>query len=92
MKGSKTKQVPDIETEDSKESIGELSTIFSTENFPSNIENKDYTDEELELNIGISCEQQIQLSGYPVFWTDAYYNSQPHVLDLYTFLCSSMQR
>ncbi|XP_021911469.1 uncharacterized protein LOC110825315 isoform X2 [Carica papaya] len=51
MKGSKTKQVPDIETEDSKESIGELSTIFSTENFPSNIENKDYTDEELELNI-----------------------------------------
>lgn len=53
--GSKEKQVPLIETEDSKESIQELGVIFSNENFPSDADNNDnqtVDKDELELNIG----------------------------------------
>ncbi|XP_057420453.1 uncharacterized protein LOC130714562 isoform X2 [Lotus japonicus] len=52
--GSKEKQVPLIETEDSKESIQELGVIFSNENFPSDADNNDnqtVDKDELELNI-----------------------------------------
>lgn len=44
-----------METEDTKESIEELSTIFSTANFPSdseNIDNLALKEDEDELNIG----------------------------------------
>lgn len=44
-----------METEDTKESIGELSTIFSTTNFPCEVENKDnqaVDEDEIDLNIG----------------------------------------
>ncbi|XP_044461920.1 uncharacterized protein LOC123193167 isoform X3 [Mangifera indica] len=54
IKGSKTKQAPEVETEDTKESIEELSTIFSTANFPSDSENIDnlvLKEDEDELNI-----------------------------------------
>nr|KYP36996.1 hypothetical protein KK1_041853 [Cajanus cajan] len=39
--GSKEKHAPIMETEDSKESIQELSAIFSNENFPCNADNND---------------------------------------------------
>ncbi|XP_057994797.1 uncharacterized protein LOC110660741 isoform X3 [Hevea brasiliensis] len=39
IKGSKPKQVSEVETEDTKESIEELSMIFSTANFACNAEN-----------------------------------------------------
>lgn len=45
-----------METEDSRESIQELSVIFSNENFPSvadNNENLNVNEDELELNIGM---------------------------------------
>ncbi|KAB2094907.1 hypothetical protein ES319_A02G191900v1 [Gossypium barbadense] len=51
--GSK-KHAPEMETEDTKESIGELSTIFSTTNFPCEVENKDnqaVDEDEIDLNI-----------------------------------------
>ncbi|XP_031269259.1 uncharacterized protein LOC116127759 isoform X2 [Pistacia vera] len=54
VKGSKTKQAPEVETEDTKESIEELSTIFSIANFPSESENTDnlaLEEDEVELNI-----------------------------------------
>ncbi|KAJ4837935.1 hypothetical protein Tsubulata_022530 [Turnera subulata] len=41
IKGSKPKQGPEVETEDTAESIGELSMIFSTANFECQDENKD---------------------------------------------------
>lgn len=44
-----------METEDTKESIEELSTIFSTANFPCEVENKDnqaVDEDEIDLNIG----------------------------------------
>ncbi|KAK9012346.1 hypothetical protein V6N11_040403 [Hibiscus sabdariffa] len=53
IKGSK-KQAPEMETEDTRESIEELSTIFSTANFPSEVENKDNQtadEDEIDLNI-----------------------------------------
>lgn len=49
LKGSKTKHVPEVETEDTKESMDELSTIFSTVNFSCVSENEEDQD---ELNIG----------------------------------------
>ncbi|KAH7566170.1 hypothetical protein JRO89_XS08G0109400 [Xanthoceras sorbifolium] len=54
IKGGKTKQAPDVETEDTRESIEELSTIFSTANFPCDSENTDnlgMEDDENEFNI-----------------------------------------
>ncbi|KAJ4714050.1 Transducin/WD40 repeat protein [Melia azedarach] len=48
LKGSKTKHVPEVETEDTKESMDELSTIFSTVNFSCVSENEEDQD---ELNI-----------------------------------------
>ncbi|KAK3224305.1 hypothetical protein Dsin_011330 [Dipteronia sinensis] len=55
LKGGKSKQVPDVETEDSRESIEELSTIFSTVNFPcnsnDNTNNLGMEEDEDELNI-----------------------------------------
>ncbi|KAK9285876.1 hypothetical protein L1049_025077 [Liquidambar formosana] len=54
LKGSKAKHVPDTEAEDVKESIEELSMIFSIANFPSEAENRDdltADEEEVELNI-----------------------------------------
>ncbi|CAL0313098.1 unnamed protein product [Lupinus luteus] len=52
--GSKEKHVPVVEPEDSKESIQELSLIFSNENFPCDADNNEsliVDEEELELNI-----------------------------------------
>ncbi|XP_019446907.1 PREDICTED: uncharacterized protein LOC109350194 isoform X1 [Lupinus angustifolius] len=52
--GSKEKHVPVMESEDSKESIQELSLIFSNENFPCDAdsnENLIVDEEEVELNI-----------------------------------------
>ncbi|RDY02840.1 Syntaxin-binding protein 5, partial [Mucuna pruriens] len=52
--GSKEKHAPVLETEDSKESIQELSAIFSNENFPCDADNNDnltVDEDELELNI-----------------------------------------
>ena len=57
MKGSKQKQVPEVETEDTRESIEELSTIFSTANFECHQdENKDsmaLDDDGIDLDIGM---------------------------------------
>lgn len=44
-----------METEDSRESIQELSVIFSNENFPCDVDNNDnltIDEDEVELNIG----------------------------------------
>ncbi|XP_073219915.1 uncharacterized protein [Cicer arietinum] len=52
--GSKEKHVPPMETEDSRESIQELSVIFSNENFPCDVDNNDnltIDEDEVELNI-----------------------------------------
>ncbi|KAI4327839.1 hypothetical protein L6164_020257 [Bauhinia variegata] len=52
--GNKEKHVPIVETEDSNESIQELSAIFSNANFPCEAENTDkltVDEDELELNI-----------------------------------------
>ena len=54
--GSKGKNVPEMENEDTKESFEELSTIFSTANFQLNAENTDNLamgEDDDELNIGI---------------------------------------
>lgn len=55
MKGSKPKQVPEVETEDTRESIEELSKIFSTVNFECHHdENKDsmaMDDDGIDLDI-----------------------------------------
>lgn len=53
IKGGKTKQVPDVETEDTRESIEELLTIFSTANFQCDSENIDNVgmEEDEEWNI-----------------------------------------
>lgn len=54
--GGKDKHVPLMVTEDSKETIQELSVIFSDENFPCDVDNKDnltVDEDELELNIGM---------------------------------------
>lgn len=53
--GSKAKNVPAMETEDTKESIEELSTIFSTANFPFDAENTenqamDEDDDQLDID------------------------------------------
>ena len=57
MKGSKPKQVPEVETEDTRESIEELSKIFSTVNFECHHdENKDsmaMDDDGIDLDIGM---------------------------------------
>ncbi|XP_022740862.1 uncharacterized protein LOC111292647 isoform X2 [Durio zibethinus] len=53
IKGSK-KHVPEVETEDTRESIEELSTIFSTANFPCEVENRDnQAMDEHEINLDI---------------------------------------
>ncbi|KAG5134466.1 hypothetical protein JHK82_025654 [Glycine max] len=52
--GSKEKHAPILETEDTKESILELSAIFSNENFPCDADNNDnltVDEDEIELNI-----------------------------------------
>ncbi|KAG4951925.1 hypothetical protein JHK85_045792 [Glycine max] len=52
--GSKEKHAPILETEDTTESIQELSAIFSNENFPCDADNNDnltVDEDELELNI-----------------------------------------
>ncbi|KAK7379694.1 hypothetical protein VNO78_34383 [Psophocarpus tetragonolobus] len=51
---SKEKHAPILETEDSKESIQELSAVFSNENFPCDADNNDnltVDEDDLELNI-----------------------------------------
>ena len=53
--GSKEKHAPILETEDTTESIQELSAIFSNENFPCDADNNDnltVDEDEIELNIG----------------------------------------
>lgn len=63
--GSKAKPVPEIEKEDVRDSIEELSTIFSTANFPLYTEDKDnmtinnQDEDEVELDIGISKDMCI---------------------------------
>ncbi|KAL2966239.1 hypothetical protein AAZX31_16G104900 [Glycine max] len=57
--GSKEKHAPILETEDTTESIQELSAIFSNENFPCDADNNDnltVDEDELELNIGIDLD------------------------------------
>ncbi|GMY11090.1 isoform 2 of syntaxin-binding protein 5 [Fagus crenata] len=48
--GSKAKPLPEVETEDPRESIKELHTIFSTANFPSDTENRDEDDIHLDID------------------------------------------
>ena len=50
--GSKAKPLPEVETEDLRESIKELHTIFSTANFPSDTENRD--EDDIHLDIGMN--------------------------------------
>ncbi|XP_021804576.1 uncharacterized protein LOC110748909 [Prunus avium] len=61
--GSKAKNVPEIETEDTKESFEELSTIFSTANFTLDAENTDEQardEDELDLDdIDIDMDMDI---------------------------------
>ncbi|CAB4264151.1 unnamed protein product [Prunus armeniaca] len=61
--GSKAKNVPEIETEDTKESFEELSTIFSTANFTVDVENTDEQardEDELDLDdIDIDMDMDI---------------------------------
>ncbi|PQQ02003.1 uncharacterized protein Pyn_28589 [Prunus yedoensis var. nudiflora] len=61
--GSKAKNVPEIETEDTKESFKELSTIFSTANFTLDAENTDEQardEDELDLDdIDIDMDMDI---------------------------------
>lgn len=63
--GSKAKPVPEMEKEDARDSIEELSTIFSTANFPLYTEYKDnmtinnQDEDEVELDIGISSDMCI---------------------------------
>ncbi|KAI5319887.1 hypothetical protein L3X38_039595 [Prunus dulcis] len=61
--GSKAKNVPEIETEDTKESFEELSTIFSTANFTVDAENTDEQardEDELDLDdIDIDMDMDI---------------------------------
>lgn len=53
--GSKEKPVTLMETEDTKESIQQLSVIFSNANFPSDADNNDNLSmDEDELNIGMT--------------------------------------
>lgn len=59
-----------METEDSKESIQELSVIFSDENFPCDVDNKDnltVDEDELELNIGIKVPYKCATEYYIAF-------------------------
>ncbi|XVF16029.1 hypothetical protein REPUB_Repub09cG0206400 [Reevesia pubescens] len=51
IKGSK-KHVPEVETEDTRESIEELSNIFSTANFPCEVDNNQAVDED-EIGLDI---------------------------------------
>lgn len=60
MKGSKTKMVPDVEADDAKESIEELSSIFSVANFPLFVgkgDNQSMDEEDIELDIGMYIPQ-----------------------------------
>ncbi|OMO83377.1 hypothetical protein COLO4_22550 [Corchorus olitorius] len=47
----KNVHVHEVETEDTKESIEELLTIFSTANFPSEVENRDNQEDDFDLDI-----------------------------------------
>ncbi|OVA00628.1 WD40 repeat [Macleaya cordata] len=65
IKGSKAKPEADTTAEESRVSIGdELSTIFSTENFPLDVENRDHVvvnSDEVELSIDdIDLEDTVQ--------------------------------
>ncbi|KAJ8763993.1 hypothetical protein K2173_004864 [Erythroxylum novogranatense] len=64
IKGGKSRQVLEMETEDTKESIEELAVIFSTENFARNDENKDTIvadNDETELDIDdIDLEDSVE--------------------------------
>lgn len=56
IKGSKPKQVSEVETEDTRESIEELSMILSTANFACNAENSNsiaIEADENDLDIGM---------------------------------------
>ena len=56
MTGSKAKHVPEEEAESTTESIEELSTIFSVENFPTNVESRatvSLDENEVDLDIGM---------------------------------------
>lgn len=53
MAGSKTKQAPDIETEDAKESVEELSVIFSASNFHRDVKIAEGSEDKSALDIGI---------------------------------------
>ncbi|XP_022145409.1 uncharacterized protein LOC111014861 isoform X2 [Momordica charantia] len=51
MAGSKTKQAPDIETEDAKESVEELSVIFSASNFHRDVKIAEGSEDKSALDI-----------------------------------------
>lgn len=56
-KSTKSKNGNEMETEDCRQSIGELSIIFSTANFPSDTETEEkniMNEENEDLDIGIS--------------------------------------
>lgn len=58
--GNKEKDVPSMEKEDPRESIRELSAIFSNANFPSDADNSDnwtMHEDEPELTLGITKPQ-----------------------------------
>lgn len=61
--GSKPKNVPEIETADPRESIEELSAIFSTANFRVDAENTNHQavdDDDLQLDLGMHMTNIIQ--------------------------------
>lgn len=63
--GSKPKNVPEIETADTRESIEELSAIFSTANFqvdPENTNHQAVDDDDLQLDLGMDMTNIIQCS------------------------------
>lgn len=56
-KSTKSKNANEVETEDCRPSIGELSIIFSTANFPSDTEaeEKNIVNEDLDIGISFSA-------------------------------------
>lgn len=61
-KGTKSKNGLEVETEACRQSIEELSTIFSTVNFPTDTETEEkkiMNEEDVDLDIGISFLQSL---------------------------------
>ncbi|KAG5245445.1 syntaxin-binding protein [Salix suchowensis] len=67
MKGSKPKQVPEVETEDTRESIEELSTIFSTANFEYDIDLDDPVEKTKDQNLLAALNKKKLASKFQAF-------------------------